>query len=104
MKVEVELDGTEMDRIFATSKTHSKRRVVVSITPLLSQSSSNTMMMKSSWHIAIPIPTQTALNYFSVSASQKAKTESEKPLFARPLLEMIVKWPSLQISVLGQKR
>lgn len=102
--MEVELDGTEMDRIFATSKTHSKRRVVVSIIPLLSQSSSNTMMMKSSWHTAIPIPTQTALNYSSVSASQKAKTESEKPLSARPSLEMIVKWPSLQISVLDQKR
>jgi len=91
MKEQV-MDGTVMELTFATSQIHSRRRVEASITPLPSRFNSCTMTTRSMLHIAILTHTLIAQNFWLDSVNQRRKTESERLLCVKLLLETIVKW------------
>lgn len=89
---ELEMVGTVMELTFVTSQTHLRRKVEVFTTLLPSRFNSCMTMMRS----MLPIATLTLIlivqNFWSDSVSQRKKTGLERPLFAKPLLETIVKW------------
>lgn len=102
--MEMELAGLEMDKIYATFRILSKRKVVVSIIRLHSNYSLNTTTMKFLLATATHTLIQIALSYYKDFANLKARIESGKQLFVRLLLATIAKWQSLQISAQGLKR
>ena len=81
-----------MDKTFVIFRILLKRKEVVFITPLHSNYNLNMMMMKFILATVILILIQIALNYYRDFANLKAKIESEKQLFVKLLLVMIVKW------------
>ena len=74
-----ELDGIEMDKIFAISKILLKRRQVVFIIHSLFKYNSQMIMTRYILHIATHIHIQIVQNYFKNSVSLNLKTGYEKP-------------------------
>jgi len=98
------MDGTEMAKIFVTSRILWRRKVAVFIIHWHSPFNSNMMTVKYTWLIAIPILTQTAQSSFRNSANRRARIALERLLYAKPLPETTVKWLSLPILVQDLKK